>query len=349
MQANISLYTNNSQALMTKYNLKFFVLTVLLSLCLAACGGGHQYARPATNPSGPDNADMMNKALAVSSISAQEGLSSDYLIGPEDLLEIEAYNVDELKKTVRVNSQGDIGLPLVGVLNVKGLTTSEVEKKIAGKLDRYVEETLVTVFVKEYKSQRISVIGAVNKSQVFAVTGQRYLLDMLMMAEGLSKEAGSVCYIIRPALKNNSAQNSETMVVHLDELLINGNLSLNIPVFAGDVINIPKGGVFFVDGSVRTPGAYNMKGRMTLTQAISMAQGVNNDANYSDVRIFRENGRGEREVIVADYDAIKNGKQSDVPIEENDIIIVPRSGVKNFFNGFVSTIKGLVTFGTVAL
>jgi polysaccharide biosynthesis/export protein len=330
---------------MKRKPLKFFSVVALLSFFITGCGGAHT---PVQTPNAfPDRnkADIMNEAIAVSSITLQEGLSVDYLIGPEDLLEIEAYNVEELKKTVRVNSQGEIGLPLVGILKVRGLTTTETEKLIAGKLDRYVEETLVTVFVKEYKSQRISVTGAVNKSQVFAVTGQRYLLDMLMMAEGISKDAGTICYIIRPALKNNA----ETIVVDLDELLVNGNLSLNIPVFAGDIINVPKGGIFFVDGSVRTPGSYSMKGRINLSQALSMAQGVKDDANFSDVRIFRENGKKDREVIIADYDAIRNGKEPDILIQENDIVIVPRSGIKNFFNGFVSTLKGLVTFGKVAL
>jgi polysaccharide export outer membrane protein len=150
-------------------------------------------------------------------------------------------------------------------------------------------------------------------------------------------------------LKNSASNRSATMVIDLDELLIKGNLSLNVPVFAGDVINVPKGGVFFVDGSVRTPGSFSMKGKTNLTQAISMAQGVNADANLSDVRIFRDNGKGEREVVVADYDAIRTGTQPDILIAENDIIIVPQSGIKNFFSGFLNTIRGFVSFGTLAL
>lgn len=333
---------------MKVYCLEALSFAVLIMFSLAACGGGSK-VRPVTDTLSLKKTEKMNEVIAARAINQQEGLSENYLIGTEDLLEIEAYNVEELKRTVRVNSQGEIGLPLVGILNVKGLTTSEAEKLIAGKLERYVQETLVTVFVKEYKSQRISVIGAVNKAQVFAVTGQRYLLDMLMMAEGIAKDAGSICYIIRPTLNNSTSNHSETMVIDLDELLINGNLSLNIPVFAGDVINVPKGGIFFVDGSVKTPGAYTMKGRTNLTQAISMAQGVNSDANLSDIRIFRENSKNEREVIVADYAAIRTGKQPDILIAENDIIIVPQSGIKNFFNGFLNTIRGFVSFGTYAL
>ena len=331
------------------YCLKSLFFAALIMLSFTACGGGYSKVQSAAELPSQKKTEKMNEAIAIQAVNQQEDLSEDYLIGTEDLLEIEAYNVEELKKTVRVNSQGEIGLPLVGIINVKGLTTSEAEKLIARKLDKYIEETLVTVFVKEYKSQRISVIGAVNKSQVFAVTGQRYLLDMLMMAEGIAKDAGSICYIIRPMLKNSAANRSATMVIDLDELLINGNLSLNIPVFAGDVINVPKGGIFFVDGSVRTPGAYTMKGKTNLTQAISMAQGVSADANLSDVRIFRDNGKGEREVVVADYDAIRTGNQPDILIAENDIIIVPQSGIKNFFSGFLNTIRGFITFGALTL
>ena len=329
-------------------NLKYVLFSFLIIFSVTGCGGGHSTKAEPLTDLPQKKADRINEAIVLGALSQKEGLSDDYLIGTDDLLEIEAYNVEELKKTVRVNSQGEIGLPLVGIIVVKGLTTSEAEKLIARKLEKYVEETLVTVFVKEYKSQRISVIGAVNKSQVFAVTGQRYLLDMLMMAEGISKDAGTICYIIRPLVKNNAGNQSETMVIDLDELLIGGNLSLNLPVFAGDVINVPKGGIFFVDGSVKTPGAYSMKGKTSLTQAISMAQGVNADANLTDIRIFRENSNGDREAVIADYDAIRTGMQPDILIAENDIIIVPQSGIKNFFNGFINTLRGFISFGTHA-
>jgi len=94
------------------------------------------------------------------------------------------------------------------------------------------------------------------------------------------------------------------------------------------------------------PGAYTFRSRSTtLVQAISMAQRINADAALSDVRLFRDTGKGEREIIAADYDAIRKGEKPDVLLSENDIIIVPQSGVKNFFNGFVSTLKGFISFG----
>lgn len=289
--------------------------------------------------------EQLNEAIVISAKS-HASIADDYRIGPEDLLEVEAYNVEELRKTVRVNSQGDIALPLVGVIRVKGMTTSELEKEITRRLEKYVEETVVNVFIKEYRSQRISVVGAVEKPQVYAVTGQMYLIDMLMISGGLSKDSGSICYIMRPTPQNKPNSRAETLVVDLDELLIKGNLGLNIPVFAGDVINIPKGGIIFVDGAVKSPGAFVMRGKTTLVQAITMAQGVNSVADLDDIRIFRDNGKGDRDVITADYEAISNGMKPDIILVENDIVIVPVNGVKNFFSGFINTIRGFISFGT---
>ncbi|MBI5633884.1 MAG: polysaccharide biosynthesis/export family protein [Nitrospirae bacterium] len=325
----------------------FIFLAVIF---FAGCGGT---AAVKTSPedimASSKKADKLNEALIMSAITQQTPLEESYLIGPEDLLDIEAYNVEELKKTVRVNSHGDIALPLVGILKVKGLTTAEAEQLIAKKLDKFVQETVVTVFVKEYKSQRISVLGAVKKAQVFAITGQRYLLDMLLMADGLAAEAGSICYVIRPTLKTNTNSRAETIVINLDELIMRGNFSLNIPVFAGDIINVPKGGIFFVDGEVKTPGVYTMKGKTSLVQAITMAQGFGLNASTDDVRIFRDNGKGEREIIVVNYDNITSGSQPDMMIAENDIIIVAASGTKTFFNNFVRTIRGAVSFGGASM
>lgn len=328
------------------------ILPVTLFACLfmAGCATGYsQNASPATDNLQQTKADKLNEAIMLGAAGQQEPLNESYLVGSDDLLEIDAYNVDELKKTVRVNSGGNIALPLVGILTVKGLTTSEIEKLIAKKLDQYIEETVVTVYVKEYKSQRISVVGAVKNPQIFAVTGQSYVVDMLLMAGGLLPDSGSVCYVIRPAVRNNPNSKASTIVIDLEELIGNGNFSLNIPVFSGDVINVPKGGVLFVDGAVTSPGAYPITGKLTLVQAISMAKGVKGVATLDDVRIFRENSRGEKEIITADYQAMRDGEIPDISVIENDIIIVPESGVKNFLSGFVRTVRGGMSFGGMSV
>jgi polysaccharide export outer membrane protein len=330
--------------------LKILLITLIISLFLSGCVNSYErHASPAAGDLQQTKTDKMNEAILLGAASRQGMIKETYIVGADDLLEIEAYNVEELKKTVRINSEGNIALPLVGILKVSGFTTSEIEKLIAKKLNKYVEETVVTVFVKEYKSQRISVVGAVKNPQIFAVTGQSYLIDMLLMAGGLLPESADICYVIRPTVTNDPNSKTSTVVIDLEELIENGNFSLNIPVFAGDVINVPKGGVLFIDGAVTSPGAYTMKGKMTLVQAITMAKGVSGTASLDDVRIFRENGKEDKTIISVDYKAVRDGEKPDVLVAENDIIIVPESGMKNFFSGFVKTVRGAMSFGGLSV
>lgn len=331
---------------------KYFVHSVLIiSIFLVSHCGSTEYAArtpPTVDLASKKKTEKLNEVIMVSA-ATKTATPDDYRIGPEDLLEIEAYNVEDVKKTLRVNSQGDIALPLVGIINAKGKTTSEIEKLIAVKLDRYVQETVVNVFVKEYHSQRISVVGAVRNPQAYAVTGQRYLIDMLMVAGGLKENAANICYIIRPGNENQLDSRTGTIIVDLEELLVKGNSALNLPVFSGDLINVPEGGVFFVDGAVKEPGVFTMRGKTTIIQAITMAKGVNPNAKHGEIRIFRDNGRGERDIIGVDYDAIRKGDLPDILIAENDIIIVPVSGIKNFYQGFTSSLRGMISFGSASL
>ncbi|MFN3396619.1 MAG: polysaccharide biosynthesis/export family protein, partial [Thermodesulfovibrionales bacterium] len=191
----------------------------------------------------------------------------------------------------------------------------------------------------------IAVIGAVTSPQVYSVSGQKYLLDMLSMAGGLTKDAGDICYVIRPLDTDKTLSQTETIVIDLKELLIKGNIALNIPVFNGDVINVPKGGVVFVDGAVEKPGAFSLQQNTTLVQAVAMAGGLRFEADKSNIKVFRDRGDGTRDIITVDYEKIRDGQMKDIWIVDNDIIIVPKSGMKNFFSGFLNAIKGLISFG----
>ncbi len=256
--------------------------------------------------------------------------TSDYKVGPEDLLEINVFEVKELNNVVRVSASGYIKLPLIGAIKVDGLTVAELEALIAKRLEKYLTEPVVSVFVKEYRSQPITVIGSVKKPQVYYVQGQRYLLDMISLAGGLSSNAGDVCIIQRPVKEAGKGVRYEKIVIDLNQLLINGRAELNLPVEAGDIIHVPQAGVFFVDGAVANPGSFQLKGKITLTQALSMAKGLTYDAIRSDIKIYRDTGKKEREVISVDYDSILDGESPDIPIKDKDIILVSNSGFKRF-------------------
>jgi polysaccharide export outer membrane protein len=288
----------------------------------------------------------MNERILMSTLATGRATSGDYKIGPEDLLEVAVFEVEKLNKTVRVSARGDISLPLLGILKVKGLTSTELEKNITDLLaEKYIKDPYVTVFIKEYRNQRISVIGMVEKPGVFEVAGQKTVLGMLAMAGGLKEDAGRLLFLIRPPPSNEDnpketagsfQQAPLALVIDLNELLIKGDLGLNVPTFSGDVINIPASGKVFVGGEVQKPGGFPLKGKnLTVSQAIALAEGLKPEADGSEIKIFRFSGKGkEKETIDVNYYNIVEGKAIDPYLKESDILIVPRSGVKNFWVGF---------------
>jgi polysaccharide export outer membrane protein len=337
------------------------VLSVVFTLSCASESSLKKEANLSTLPAkeveSSKQVKAMNERILTSSLSSRKDLYRDYKIGPEDLIEISVFEEEKLNKTVRVSSQGNISLPLLGILRVKGLTADEVEKEIRELLaEKYLQDPHVSVFIKEYRSQRISVVGAVEKPGPYDVTGQKTILGILGMAGGLKEGAGPLLFLIRPPQpeeevssgeKDSGAMKPNTFVIDLEELLVRGDLTLNLPVIHGDVINIPISGKIFVGGEVKSPGGFSLQGKkVTVSQAIAMAQGLKPEAKGGEAKIFRYSGKGsEREILPADIYAIQKGQSEDPALKENDILIVPKSGTKALFYGVLETVKGLVGFG----
>jgi polysaccharide export outer membrane protein len=300
----------------------------------------------------------MNESILMGNLSlaAKRSATRDYRIGPEDLLDISVYEDEKLNKTVRVSSQGDISLPLLGVLKVEGLTAVQLEREIKDLLsERLYQNPHVSVFIKEYRGQRISVIGAVEKPGVYDVMGQKTVLEGLALAGGLKEDAGQLLFLIRPPssdekspekARDSEERMPETLVIDLEELLVKGNLSLNLPLKNGDVLNIPVSGKVFVGGEVNRPGGFYLKGkRMTVSQAIAMAEGLKPKANASGTMIFRYGEGDKEEVLPVDVNSIHKGEIKDVYVRENDIVIVPKSGAKAFLIELRETVRGIFGFG----
>ena len=120
-----------------------------------------------------------------------------------------------------------------------------------------------------------------------------------------------------------------------------------MPLLHGDVINVPVSDKIFVGGEVWKPGGFSLRGKkMTLSQAIVLAGGLKPQAKGSQARIFRysETGPG-REIITADIYAIQKGKKEDLYLKENDIIIVPKHGVKAILVGVKEILTGVLSVG----
>jgi len=161
--------------------LKFLALAALV-LMLGACASG----------GAPRNAvagQMLPAPDTTSASGAYEG-GSDYRIGAQDLLEVSVFGVDELTQEVRVNSNGQISLPLIGGVMAGGMTIPELESSIAAKLEEgYLQKPQVSVFVKEFTSQRVTLGGAVKKPGIYPITGKTTLLQAVAMAEGVTELA----------------------------------------------------------------------------------------------------------------------------------------------------------------
>jgi polysaccharide export outer membrane protein len=319
--------------------LRYFSLCFIV-ISVVACGNKNT-VRPGedifnTMKTASEN-EKRNAMLLEQAIKASP--QDDYVLGPEDVLDIEVYEVDDLKRTVRVSPAGFIKLPLVNNIKAAGLTVAELESETGKKLQQYLQEPAVTIFIKEYRSQRITVLGAVRNPQVQTVTRQKFLLDLLSLSGGLTEDAGDICYVQR---------GSGTVIINLNELLIKGNTILNIPVFSEDVIHVPKGGVVFVDGAVKNPGSFVLKGTVTLTQVIAMAKGFNDEAIKDQLKIYRNSGTDAMEIIDVDYARILAENSSDFVLKDKDVVIIPKSTAKAFWYGFVNTLRGAISFGGVS-
>jgi polysaccharide export outer membrane protein len=157
-------------------------------------------------------ADLNQRLLQMAGGSKPTGLL-DYHIGPEDLLEVSVFEVPELSRSVRVSASGEISLPLIGAFPVVGLSPVELEQELKARLKRtYVKDPQVSVFLKEFKSDPVSVVGAVKMPGLYTIQTRKSLIELLAMAqgfqEGMGKQPGRTIIVMRKA---NSQAVSSTM------------------------------------------------------------------------------------------------------------------------------------------
>ena len=263
-------------------------------------------------------------------LNAQEeavSFAKEYKIGPKDLLEITVFELPELNQTVRVSEDGTITLPLLGPVKIDGLTKDELETKLAALLEeKYLKKARVSVFIKEYQSKLVAVIGAVEKPGMYELIGRLNLLQIVSKAGGFKENASNEIFVLRDDGKGMTSSIS----IDLDDLLLNGNQTLNIPLQPNDVINVPVDKLIsvYVFGAVRNPGKVEVKmsKKITLLQAVGNAGGLADGAKKSGIRLKRIDRRTgkETEMKVNLGDIIK-GKKRDIELQEGDVIIVPES------------------------
>ena len=324
-----------------------FVSTLLIVL-LSGCAPTASQLPPAVAVGQKaESTAAINSALATVAMNASLP-SSDYRIGPEDLLKITLFNIADASATVtprivdvRVSQQGLISLPLLGDIKVAGSTPSGLERDLQKYYDKYIHSPQVGVMVAEYR-QRVAVIGAVQKTGTIELTGPKTVIDILSMAGGVTEKAGTQVHIYRQGPSGRESQVIDLLVLASNASLINADNAglITMPVQSGDVINVPSAGMFFVDGAVKAPGSYPLGRRYSLTQALATAGGVNRDLYSADVTIFRRKAASEVEPIDIDLDAVVAGATGDPQIEADDVILVPINGFKYVYHRVFGQILG---------
>jgi len=263
-------------------------------------------------------------ALSPGILAAQTPIDDNYRIGPGDVLKVDVFELSELGATVRVSSNGAVTLPLLGPLQIEGLTVPEAEEMIARELaeQELVNQPQVTIFVEEYTSSSISVQGAVERPGVYPLTRRASLLDILGQAGGVKAERGSRVVVLRSREDTGSTR----LEIDLDRLLVDGDAEANIPLVAGDIVIVPQERKqrVYVSGAVTRPGAVEFSATqgITVLQAVTAAGGAGPRANLKNVTIVRRTESGEQVRIQVNLKAVQKGKEQDQGLQPNDTVIV---------------------------
>jgi len=269
--------------------------------------------------------------------------SADYRLGPGDVVEIKVFGIKDLDTTVRIPESGVIDFPLAGNTQTTGKTAAEVEASIAKALsERYINDPHVMVFIKEFNSYRVSVVGAVVKPGMTVLKkGNCTLVDALAEAGGLGEKAGTQVFVTTRA----GLPESRVQVVDLRNLLEKGDLAENVGLAPGDSIYVPECGYVFVSGHVQTPGAYPLRKDMTALQSISAAGDFTSTASRR-VRLIRRISPAKVEVRKVNLSDVSVGDAADVSLEPSDVIEAEASLWKVPVYGTVDFIKAVLGVST---
>jgi len=266
-----------------------------------------------------------------------------YRIGPGDVLDIRVYNRPQLsREAVRVEGNGMIRMPLVeNDIQAACMTQGELAKEISSRYARYYKNLQVDVFIKEYHSKQVAVIGAVNEQSRFELQRRVRLLELLTYAKGPTAKAGQTINIVHstgasPCKQTENTDTSAAFSSYKLSEVLQGDPKSNPYLEAGDIVTLPEADQVYVVGNVFMPLTIPLKEPITLTRAIAMAGGLKQDTKKDKIRILRqEPGTTTRKEITVDLSAIEKKSSEDLALAPNDIIDVPTSAGKSFLRSLV--------------
>ena len=283
----------------------------------------------------------------------------DVYLGTEDLLAVHIYSSPEYGPTVRVSQDGSIQLPLIGTVQVEGLTLHQAKALIAQKLVSagMYRDPQVSVQITDSPNLIATVLGEMHG--VVPIVGERRLYDVLAAvgggggfspgattvivgAGGLPSTASHIITINRPGL-------AEPITVDLGTDPAKSSVA-NIPIFPRDTIIVPRVGVVYLLGAFKTQGAIPLQQNspMTLMKMAALAGGPGWEGNTGDLRIIRSVGL-TRQVVRVDIKRVINGRDPDPVLQAEDIVFLPTSSMKAAIkSGGIGTLLGIVSILLVA-
>ena len=281
--------------------------------------------------------------LLALSVCAQQPEDDRYRIGPGDVLDIRIYNRPQLSRdAVRVEGSGMIRMPLIETeIRAVCLTEGELAKEISTRYARYYKNLQVDVFIKEYHSRQVAIIGAVNEQSRFELQRRVRLLELLTYAKGPSSKAGQTINIVHstnssPCKQTNETDESTAFSSYRLSDVLQGDPKSNPYLETGDIVTLPEADQVYVVGNVFMPLTIPLKEPIMLTRAIAMAGGLRQDTRKDKIRVLRqEPGTTIRKEIVVDLSAIEKKSSEDLALAPNDIIDVPTSAGKSFLRSLI--------------
>jgi polysaccharide biosynthesis/export protein len=256
--------------------------------------------------------------------------AQEYVIGPGDVLTISVWGHPDLSRDYTVDPDGFAPFPLINRVKAGGLTTRQVAASLVDLLGKdYLVNPQVIVSVKEYQSQKVTILGETARPGVFYLTGPTSLVDVLSKAGWLSKNAGRQILLVRDQPNAGSGADGDTTIIRLNvDKLQAGSNAENIRVQAGDTIFVTSRDEnnFFVFGEVRKPGSYPLDKETNVLEGITIAGGFTDKASPSRTRVIRVGMAGPQVLEIDMNDIVKRGQRDKaLRLQANDVVVVPES------------------------
>ncbi|MBI3209317.1 MAG: polysaccharide biosynthesis/export family protein [Candidatus Solibacter usitatus] len=280
------------------------------------------------------------KAIALGEAPSAPQLRATYVLGPNDQITIRTSDIEDIERTVRIPQSGFISFPQVGRVPAGGLTIEQLENELTERLKVVVRHPQVSVDINEFRSQPVSVVGAVKNPGVHQLEGRKTLIEMLALAGGLREDAGYRVKITRemewgvipiPGAAPDPAGKFSIAEIDLKVITEAKSPTENVLIKPRDVISVSRAAMVYVIGEVKKSGGFVMTERQNISvlQVLSLAEGMSPNAAPQHARILRSpDENSPRSEIALDLKRVLAGKDEDVALRADDILFIPNSYVR---------------------